>query len=148
MRYVPLLWAGIWRRPVRATLTLFSIVNAFLLYGLLQGFSSGLDKAAAEAHADILITSSRVNLAEPLPISQLIEAPSRASSNPARRSTAIGRNASGVPSGSVTKPKPFATLNHLTFASTRRPVGASSVRKNPGRRSYIGPLTRRDATTR
>ena len=41
MKYLHLVWAGIWRRPGRATLTLLSIVNAFLLYGLLQGFVSG-----------------------------------------------------------------------------------------------------------
>ena len=36
MKFLHLVWAGVWRRPGRATLTLLSIVNAFLLYGLLQ----------------------------------------------------------------------------------------------------------------
>src|SRR5690242_3859250 len=77
----------------------------------------------------------------PAPISQVIDAPSRASSNPARRRIAIGRNASCVPSDRVTKPKPLLALNHFTVASTRRPgTGGVSSRKKPGRRSYIVPL--------
>jgi putative ABC transport system permease protein len=52
-------------------LTLLSIVNAFLLYGLLQGFVSGIGRTVAATHADVLITGSRINLLEPLPMSQL-----------------------------------------------------------------------------
>ena len=71
MKYLHLVWAGIWRRPGRATLTLLSIVNAFLLYGLLQGFISGLGTTVADTHADVLITASRISQVEPLPMSQL-----------------------------------------------------------------------------
>ena len=71
MKYLHLVWAGIWRRPGRATLTLLSIVNAFLLYGLLQGFASGLDSTVAATHADVLITASKISQLEPLPMSQL-----------------------------------------------------------------------------
>ncbi len=60
MKYLHLVWAGVWRRPGRATLTLLSIVNAFLLYGLLQGFVSGIGNTVAETHADVLITASRI----------------------------------------------------------------------------------------
>src|SRR5205814_8364171 len=63
--------------------------------------------------------------------SQVIEAPSRTSSKPARRRIAIGRNASCEPSAIVTKPKPLLALNHLTLASTWRPGGSSS-RKQSG----------------
>jgi putative ABC transport system permease protein len=71
MKYLHLVWAGIWRRPGRATLTLLSIVNAFLLYGFLQGFVSGLGNTVAATHADVLVTASKVSQLEPLPISQL-----------------------------------------------------------------------------
>ncbi|HLY77928.1 MAG TPA: FtsX-like permease family protein, partial [Caulobacteraceae bacterium] len=64
-----LVWAGVWRRPGRATLTLLSIVNAFLLFGLLEGFASGLTHAQAEAHADILFTTSRISTNEMMPTS-------------------------------------------------------------------------------
>ena len=71
MKFLHLVWAGVWRRPGRATLTLLSIVNAFLLYGLLQGFVSGLGSTVADTHADVLITASRISQLEPLPMSQL-----------------------------------------------------------------------------
>jgi putative ABC transport system permease protein len=71
VKYLHLVWAGIWRRPGRATLTLLSIVNAFLLYGLLQGFASGLGSTVAATHADVLVTASRISQVEPLPMSQL-----------------------------------------------------------------------------
>lgn len=71
MKYLHLVWAGIWRRPGRATLTLLSIVNAFLLYGLLQGFVSGLGATVAATHADVLLTLSRISQLEPLPMSEL-----------------------------------------------------------------------------
>ena len=71
MKYLHLVWAGIWRRPGRTTMTLLSIVNAFLLYGLLQGFISGMGTTVAATHADVLITASKISQVEPLPLSQL-----------------------------------------------------------------------------
>jgi putative ABC transport system permease protein len=72
MKYLPLIWAGIWRKPGRAILTLLSVVNAFLLFGVLQGFSSGLNHAVAETHADVLLSLSRIST-EPLPVAQLAQ---------------------------------------------------------------------------
>ena len=72
MKFLPLIWAGIWRKPGRSILTLLSVVNAFLLFGILQGFSSGLNHAVAETHADVLLTLSRISQ-EPLPISELAQ---------------------------------------------------------------------------
>jgi putative ABC transport system permease protein len=69
VKFLHLVWAGVWRRPGRATLTLLSIVNAFLLFGLLEGFASGLTHAQAEAHADILFTTSRISTNEMMPTS-------------------------------------------------------------------------------
>jgi putative ABC transport system permease protein len=71
MKWLHLVWAGVWRRPGRATLTLLSIVNAFLLYGLLQGFASGIGTTVQATHADVLVTQSRISQIEPLPMSQL-----------------------------------------------------------------------------
>jgi putative ABC transport system permease protein len=73
VKWLHLVWAGIWRRPGRATLTLLSIVNAFLLYGLLQGFVSGIGTTVADTHADVLITASKISQIEPLPMSQLAQ---------------------------------------------------------------------------
>ena len=85
MKYLPLVWAGIWRKPGRAILTLLSIVNAFLLFGLLQGFVSRAEHAVAETHADVLLTASRVSQLEPLPMSQLAQIRDRARRAAARR---------------------------------------------------------------
>jgi putative ABC transport system permease protein len=69
MKFLPLIWAGIWRRPGRAALTMISVVSAFVLFGVLQGFSAGLNKLITDAHADVLITQSQVSNIDPLPIS-------------------------------------------------------------------------------
>ena len=68
MKFLHLVWAGIWRKPGRAILTLASIVNAFLIFGLLQGLSTGIDNVARESNAAVLMTFSRVSQIEPLPM--------------------------------------------------------------------------------
>jgi putative ABC transport system permease protein len=68
VKYFPLLWSGIWRRRGRTILTLLSIVNAFLLLGLLNSFTSGIANVAAETRADSLITRSKISMLEPLPV--------------------------------------------------------------------------------
>ncbi len=73
MKFFPLVWAGIWRKKGRAILTLLSIVNAFLMFGLLQGFSSGIDNAVQETRADILYVFSRVSILEGLPIGHIAQ---------------------------------------------------------------------------
>jgi putative ABC transport system permease protein len=60
----------VWRRPGRAALTLVSMVCAFVLFGVLQGFSSGLQQLVAGAHADVLVTQSQVSEIDPLPVAQ------------------------------------------------------------------------------
>jgi len=43
MKYLPLIWAGLWRKPTRALLTFLSIAIAFLLFGLLNGITFGFE---------------------------------------------------------------------------------------------------------
>lgn len=69
MKFLPLVWAGIWRRPGRAALTLVSMICAFVLFGVLQGFSGGLNKLVDESQADFLITQSQISNIDPLPVS-------------------------------------------------------------------------------
>jgi putative ABC transport system permease protein len=71
MRYLPLIWAGVWRKKSRAVLMLLQIASAFLLFGLLQGLNSGVKQAIAKTHADRLYVASNVSLGDPLPISLL-----------------------------------------------------------------------------
>ena len=42
MKYLPLLWAGLFRKKTRTVLTLLSVCVAFLLFGLLQAVTGGL----------------------------------------------------------------------------------------------------------
>jgi putative ABC transport system permease protein len=71
MKYLPLVWAGIWRKTSRAVLMLLQIASAFLLFGLLQGLNSGIKQAIAKAHSDRLYVGSSVSLGVPVPISLL-----------------------------------------------------------------------------
>ena len=71
MSLLSLMWAGLFRRRTRTLLTLFSIVVAFLLFGLLRSiadvFSGGVDIAAA----DRLIVQPRYSIIDPLPIAHM-----------------------------------------------------------------------------
>jgi putative ABC transport system permease protein len=73
MRFLPLFWSGIWRKPGRTVLIFFQVSVAFALFGMLQGLKTGAEHAVANARGDLLIVHSRLSyLAEPLP-SGLIE---------------------------------------------------------------------------
>lgn len=67
MKYLPLIWAGLWRKPVRTLLTLASIVVAFLLFGTLHGVIVGFDGALDKMSDVRLRVISRANMLEPLP---------------------------------------------------------------------------------
>ena len=71
MKYLPLIWAGLWRRPVRTTLTLLSVVTAFFLFGVLQGVNSGLNSVFDLMNVSRLRVSARANFGQPLPIAHL-----------------------------------------------------------------------------
>ena len=75
VKFLPLLWAGIWRNTRRTVLLILQIGCAFLLFGLLQGVKSGMKQAIAHAHTDRLYVGSSVSLGVPLPISMLPQRP-------------------------------------------------------------------------
>ena len=68
MRYLPLLWAGLFRRKTRTILTLLSIVVAFALFGLLQAVQVAFESGADAADAKRLLTTARYSIIEPLPM--------------------------------------------------------------------------------
>jgi putative ABC transport system permease protein len=68
---MPLVWAGLWRRPVRSILTASSIVIAFVLLGLLQGVNAGFEQAIAAANRNFLVTGTRVRGGASMPISAM-----------------------------------------------------------------------------
>ena len=71
MRYLPLLWAGLFRRATRTILTLLSIVVAFLLFGMLQAVETAFESGADAADAKRLLTTARYSIIDPLPMAHL-----------------------------------------------------------------------------
>lgn len=71
IKLMPLVFANLGRKKTRTTLTLLSLIMAFMLFGLLQGvnalFSSGADLVGTQR----LITQARVSFTNPLPLSHL-----------------------------------------------------------------------------
>jgi putative ABC transport system permease protein len=68
VRYLPLLWAGLFRKKTRIVLTLLSIVVAFALFGLLQAVQVAFESGADAADAKRLLSTARYSIIEPLPM--------------------------------------------------------------------------------
>ncbi|HZF30624.1 MAG TPA: FtsX-like permease family protein [Gammaproteobacteria bacterium] len=71
MRYLPLIWAGLWRKPVRSVLTFLCVLVSFLLFGALHGVSAALGDIVSSMSDTRLRIQSRVNISEPLPFAHL-----------------------------------------------------------------------------
>jgi putative ABC transport system permease protein len=71
VKFVPLLWAQLFRRKTRTVLTLLSVLVAFLLFGLLQAVQIAFESGADAADAKRLLTTARYSIIEPLPMSYL-----------------------------------------------------------------------------
>jgi putative ABC transport system permease protein len=59
MRYLPLVWAAIMRKPARAILTLLSVMIAFTLFGLTIGMNATFAAVQAEAKDNRIYTNPR-----------------------------------------------------------------------------------------
>jgi putative ABC transport system permease protein len=70
-KFLPLLWANLRRKPLRSTLTLASIIIAFLLFGMLQTLRVAMTGSPEMAGADRLMTIHKVSLINTLPQSYL-----------------------------------------------------------------------------
>lgn len=73
MKYLGLIWAGLFRKKLRTTLTLLSLVSAFVLLGLLQAVNALFSGGADFLGADRLITQARTSFTQPLPMRQLTQ---------------------------------------------------------------------------
>jgi putative ABC transport system permease protein len=71
MKYLPLVWSGIWRKPVRTALIFLQVCVAFALFGVLQGMKTGMDQAIANTRADVLYVGPAVFGGAPLSIAEL-----------------------------------------------------------------------------
>ncbi len=71
MKYLPLIWAGIWRKPTRTLLTLASVSVAFVLFGLLHGVVAGFESGIQQLSDTRLRVQSRAGILTPLPLAHL-----------------------------------------------------------------------------
>jgi putative ABC transport system permease protein len=68
MKYLPLVWAALFRSPLRTLLTFLSIVVAFLLFGVLHGVVGGFDVLINSMSDTRLRVLSRVGATHWMPI--------------------------------------------------------------------------------
>lgn len=69
MKFLPLIWSGLRRKPVRTTLTFVCVLVAFVLFGVLDGVAAGFDHALDRyTSATRLRTQNRVNIMTWLPL--------------------------------------------------------------------------------
>jgi putative ABC transport system permease protein len=71
LKFLPLIWAILWRKKVRTIFTLASIVVAFLLFGMLQGVNSAFQVTVDSANVNRLIVANSVSFTENLPYSYM-----------------------------------------------------------------------------
>ncbi len=71
MKYFSLVWAALWRRKARTLFTLFSVLTAFLLFGMLDAVRTAFDAGDQLAGSGRMIVSSKLSITQPLPISLL-----------------------------------------------------------------------------
>jgi putative ABC transport system permease protein len=71
VKYLPLVWAGIWRKPGRTALILLQVAVAFALFGVLQGLKTGVERSIADTRADILFVGPADFGGAPLPLAYL-----------------------------------------------------------------------------
>jgi putative ABC transport system permease protein len=69
MKFFPLIWRNLTRRKVRTIFTALSIVVAFLLFGILGAIRVAFGAGATVAGVDRLMTTHRVSIILPLPVS-------------------------------------------------------------------------------
>lgn len=70
-KYLPLLWANLGRKRLRTSLTLASIVVAFLLFGLMQTLRVAMTGSPELAGIDRLITMHKTSFVQSLPLAYL-----------------------------------------------------------------------------
>ena len=73
MKYLFLIWSGMWRKRTRAVLILLQVTVAFTLFGVLQGLNTGIKQAINKAHADRMYVLSRVSSGDSLPLGLLAD---------------------------------------------------------------------------
>jgi putative ABC transport system permease protein len=68
MKYLSLVWAQLFRSKTRTMLTLFSVVVAFLLFGLLDSVRVAFTSGGSVEGANRLVVASRLSITQSLPV--------------------------------------------------------------------------------
>lgn len=71
LKFLPLIWSGVTRRPGRTLLAFLQITVAFALFGVLQGLKIGVQTAISNSRADLLDVRPAVSGSGPLPSAYL-----------------------------------------------------------------------------
>jgi putative ABC transport system permease protein len=72
LKYLPLVWNGLWRRPARTIFTVLSIAVAYVLFGILSGVDAGFAHTLEVSRMDRLFTDSRFGAPMPLSYAEQI----------------------------------------------------------------------------
>jgi putative ABC transport system permease protein len=59
MKFFPLIWAALWRRPAHTILILLSVIAAFALFGIMIGFNASVQRIVNGAFPDRVYVYSR-----------------------------------------------------------------------------------------
>lgn len=69
MKYFGLVWKNVWRKKIRTTLTMLSVLVAFLLFALLTAVGYAFRAGEDAADAERLVVVHKISLINPLPVS-------------------------------------------------------------------------------
>jgi putative ABC transport system permease protein len=72
LKYLPLIWDGLWRRRARTIFTLLSIAVAYILFGILSGIDAGFAHMLEVSRMDRLFTDARFGVPMPLAYAEKI----------------------------------------------------------------------------
>ncbi len=113
MRYLHLIWTGLARRRVRTLLTGFSILVAFLLFGLLNGILSGFDQAIDQQARDILSVRARYKGTLPIAYLEKIRGvPGVLAASPVARMDGVYQRPSNGIALLMTDPESYYAIQH------------------------------------
>jgi putative ABC transport system permease protein len=59
VKYAPLVWAALWRKPAEAALTWLAIIAAFTLFGLMNGLTAAVHRIIDSAGTDLLYVEQK-----------------------------------------------------------------------------------------
>lgn len=71
-RFLPVIWAGLWRKPARTIFTFLSIMIAFILFAIMAGVDAGFAHVLEISRADRLFTDPRFGTLMPLSYAERI----------------------------------------------------------------------------